>query len=82
MTVAELTKRVAALEKAVEELQAKISSDPKHQRHWWRDDAGRFANDPAFDEMMQLVREYRESLHPDHPKNRKKKRKPKSNARA
>jgi hypothetical protein len=27
-------------------------------------DAGRFANDPIFDEMVRLGREYRESLRP------------------
>ncbi len=82
MTVAELTKRVAALEKAVEELQAKISSDPKHPWHWWREGAGRFANDPAFDEMMQLTREYRQSLDARPPKTKKKPKTKKSNARS
>lgn len=73
MTVAELEKRVAALEKAVAELQGNAEPTPENQRHWWRDDAGRFANDPVFDEIVRLGREYRESLHPD----RRKKKQPK-----
>jgi hypothetical protein len=84
MTVLELEKRVIALEKAVEQLRARMengsiapSEDPRQQRHWWHDDAGRFANDPVFDEIVRLGREYRESLHPDR---RKKKRARKKNA--
>ena len=64
MTVAQLEKRVAVLEKIVEELRAKVEKSPAEPRKWWRDDAGRFANDPLFDEMVQAVQEYRESLDP------------------
>ena len=31
---------------------------------WWRQIAGRFANDPVYDEAMRLGRQYRESLRP------------------
>ena len=74
MTLAELAKRVMALEKAVEELQAKITSTPAKQRPWWHEDAGRFANDPVFDEIVRLGREYRESLHPDRRKKKQRRR--------
>jgi hypothetical protein len=80
MTLAELEKRVAALEKAIAEIQCKLNPPPSEQRHWWRDDAGAFANDPVFDEIVRLGREYRESLHPDRQK--KKKKAPKKNARS
>ena len=72
MTVAQLEKRVAALEKALDELRAKVEDSPVEPRHWWRDDAGRFANDPLFDEMTRLGKEYRESLNPYRKKKKKK----------
>ena len=72
MTVAQLEKRVAALEKAVEVLKAQIAqASEKKTSHWWHDEAGRFANDPVFDEIVRLGREYRESLHPDYKKKKR-----------
>jgi hypothetical protein len=73
MTTAELAKRVEALEKAVAELQAQVKGTPfpDPDRPWWRLDAGRFRDDPVFEEIIRLGREYRESLR---PKPRKKKR--------
>lgn len=74
MTVAQLEKRVAALEKAVEELKAQVGKTQEPSGPWWITDAGRYANDPLFDEMVRLGREYRESLDPHlHKKKRKKK---------
>ncbi|MFN4259750.1 MAG: hypothetical protein ACK4RK_10660 [Gemmataceae bacterium] len=76
MTLAELAKRLEALEKEVAELRAKVTMPtPETQRHWWRDNAGKFANDPVFEEIVRLGREYRESLHPDRQKKKKKTRK-------
>jgi hypothetical protein len=76
MTLAQLEKRLAALEQAVEQIQSHLQPTPQNQRHWWRDDAGRFADDPVFDEIVRLGRDYRESLHPDRRrKKRVKKRK-------
>ena len=65
MTLAELEKRLTALEQTVAQLLNKEMPSPQTQRHWWHDDAGRFANDPVFDEIVRLGREYRESLHPE-----------------
>lgn len=76
MTLDELEKRVAALEKAVTQLQAQVGKEPTGAGPWWITEAGRFANDPVFDEIVRLGREYRESLHPD-----RRKKKPKKNAR-
>ena len=74
MTTKEMETRLCALEKLVNELQTTMRSresiahredeDPAKQRHWWRDDAGRFKDDPVFDEIVRLGREYRESLRP------------------
>jgi len=75
MTIAQLEKRLQTLEKVVEDLQGKLANG-SHERHWWHEDAGRFANDPVFDEIVGLGRKYRESLHPDrHAKKATKKRK-------
>ena len=48
---------------------------PNGQHPWWEENVGRFANDPVFDEIVRLGREYRENQHPD------KKRKPRSRNR-
>jgi hypothetical protein len=80
MTLAQLEKRVAALEQTVKQIQSQLPPTPQTpvtpqtQRHWWRDDAGRFADDPGFDEIVRLGREYRESLHPDRRKKRRAKK--------
>ena len=70
MTVAELTKRVAALEREVTELKKQIQAQSKDDRPWWERCAGRFADDPGFEEMVRLGREYRESLRPKQQKHR------------
>ena len=87
MTIKELTKRVEALEAALAELRAKQEPAangqppsnqelaPNGQPPWWEAEVGRFANDPVFDEIVRLGREYREGQHPD------KKRKPKATCR-
>jgi len=64
MTVAELTRRVEALEEAVRQLREQVGG-AAGQRPWWRTGAGRFAQDPVFEEIVRLGREYRDSLHPD-----------------
>lgn len=74
MTLSELAKRVEALEKAVAELQGKVPPQPGKQFPWWIATAGRFANDPVFDEIVRLGAEYRESLRPKKRKAAKKKR--------
>ena len=68
-----LEARVKALETEVAELK-KLLSGTK-QAPWWELVAGKFANDPIYDEAMRLGREYRES---QRPKPRKKIKKPAS----
>ena len=72
MTLSELTKRVDELEKQLAEVQKKMANSSAAQP-WWMTGAGRFKNDPVFDEIVRLGREYRESLHPDRKKKKKKK---------
>lgn len=75
MTLAELEKRLTALERTVAALVGNGPPTPQTQFHWWRDGAGRFANDPVFDEIVRLGKEYRESLHPDYQKKKRRKAK-------
>lgn len=78
MTIAQLEKRITALEKAVEELRVQIAQTFEQKTsHWWHDEAGRFANDPVFEEIVRLGREYRESLRPDYKKKKRAKAKAK-----
>ncbi len=64
MTIAQLADRLDALEKVVRRLDAKISRPADPNRPWWLEDAGRFKDDPVFEEIVRLGREYRESLRP------------------
>jgi len=73
MTLKELEARVAALEKTVQELQADLGKSPNGQQPWWISDAGRFANDPVFDEIVRLGKKWRDSQVPDYMKKKKKK---------
>jgi hypothetical protein len=54
-------------ERRVSELEAKVTKLAKSSRksvRWWMTDAGRFVNDPVFDEIVELGRDYRLSLGP------------------
>jgi hypothetical protein len=57
----QLVERVEKLEQDVIALKSNAPSD----RPWWQRIAGRFENDAAFDEIVRLGREYRESLGPE-----------------
>jgi hypothetical protein len=65
MTVAEIEQRLLALEATVAQLKAKVASTQGLNRPWYLEGAGRFANDPVFDEIVRLGREYRQSLRDD-----------------
>jgi hypothetical protein len=57
----QLEERVAHLETEVARLKGKVESDLS-SRPWWERIAGTFADNPAYDEAMQLGQEYRNSL--------------------
>ena len=61
MTLAQLEKRVERLEKLVH---AQSLPVPPRNAKWWLDHAGAFANDPGYDEIVRLGRQYRQSLRP------------------
>jgi hypothetical protein len=68
MSLAEIEKRVATLEKMVAELQQNAQKQPENP---WLSIIGHFANDPVYDEIVRLGREYRESLNTDHIKKKR-----------
>jgi hypothetical protein len=57
----QLEERVALLEAEVARLKDKVESD-SFSLPWWERIAGTFADNPAYNEAMQLAREYRDSL--------------------
>lgn len=57
----QLEERVAFLEAEVARLKNKIEIDLS-AKPWWEKVVGTFADNPSYDEAMQLGREYRESL--------------------
>lgn len=67
MTLKELEARVKSLEKEVADLRSQLPKRTGNEKpdYWWRDPANRITNDEAFDEIVRLGREYRESLRPD-----------------
>ena len=60
-----LERRVAQLEREVSLLKSH-TTEPSDQP-WWEQIAGRFENDQAFDEIVRLGREYRDSLRSEEP---------------
>jgi hypothetical protein len=68
MASSDLEKRVAALEAEVAALKAETTKSATNQRPWWKEIAGTFADDPAFEEAMRLGREWRDSFKPKPPK--------------
>jgi hypothetical protein len=71
MTTAQLAERLEALEKTVAELKSELAKTKTPTRRWWAENAGRFAGDSAFDEIVRLGRAYRESLRPRAKKRKK-----------
>lgn len=73
MTIAELTKRVEALEQKVEQLQQanhQPAGEEKPAKPWWEEISGMWAGDSDMREIVELGRKYRKSLRPK-PRRRK-----------
>ena len=56
MNFAQLEKRLLALEEEVKRLKGQVTQRPGSIRRRNRENAGEFANDPLFDEMVRLTR--------------------------
>jgi len=67
MTLMQVEKRVKVLEKTMRRL---VRSKSLTTRNWYRTQAGRFAHDPDFEEIVKLGRAYRQSLKPQKPSKR------------
>jgi hypothetical protein len=78
MTQAEIEERLIVLETEIQLLKTQQASPNKADPKWVLAHSGRFADDPAFDEVVRLGREYRESLRPKPKKKPATTRKPKS----
>lgn len=69
MTVNELAKRIETLEAEIATIKAQVKvAGKKPATRSWLDGAGTFKNDPVFDEIVRLGREYRESTKPGRKK--------------
>jgi hypothetical protein len=72
MTLAQLERRLAKVERELEELKRTDSNGrPVRDGKWWVEHSGQFAGDPVYAEIVRRGRQYRESLR---PKTRKRKR--------
>jgi hypothetical protein len=72
MTLAELTKRVEALERKLESVEAKRAVDAE-ALPWWQQLRGIYKDDPIMKEIFDLGQQYRESLRPKPRSNRSRK---------
>ena len=61
MSETKIEERLAALEREVADLKRKLPPTEPVVKPWWEIMAGTFADDPAFEEAMELGRQYRKS---------------------
>ena len=61
MTLIQIEKRVKTLEQTVRRL---AGTKRSANRKWYRTQAGRFAGDPVFEEIVKLGRAYRQAQRP------------------
>jgi hypothetical protein len=71
MSSAQIERRLEALEKAVKSLEQQFKQVVGPTGRWWVEYAGRFANDPDFDDIVRLGRQYREAQRPARRKARR-----------
>lgn len=67
MATTNLARRVAALEEELAQVKQRLANGAQPapvKQPWWEEIWGTFANDPTYDEIVELGRQYRESLRP------------------
>jgi len=64
MTLAQVERKLAILEREIELLKRQQAKAPIRTGKWYLENAGQFKDDPVFDEIVQRGRAYRESLRP------------------
>lgn len=69
-TTSRLEQRVATLEAEVNRLKSQIEA-LQPTIPWWEQIAGTFQHDPMYEEAMRLGRQYRQTLRPKKPTQRK-----------
>ncbi len=64
--VADLRRRVDELEARVADLGRRLAQagNPPRVTRWWRAQVGAFADDPVYEEIVRLGREWRDSQRP------------------
>ena len=62
MSVNAVEDRLIEIEKRVDRLERELADSHSGAQPWWRRVAGRFKDNPEFDEAVRLGREYRQSL--------------------
>lgn len=64
-TARKLEKRVTLLERELRAMRSELKAVRKvSQQPWWKRLAGRFKNDPLFDQIIEAGNAYRSSLTP------------------
>ena len=81
MTKGEIERRLIALEAEIELLKSQQMRPNKADPKWVLAHAGRFDNDPGFEDVVRLGREYRESLRSKDTKKSTRTSKPKSSVK-
>jgi hypothetical protein len=67
-TATKLEQRVTVLERELQKIRSELKAIRKaSQQPWWKRLAGRFNNDPLFDEIIEAGKAYRRSLTPRAP---------------
>jgi hypothetical protein len=64
MTLSQMQNRLRKLERTVEHLVHDLGKTRRKPIGSWRRTLGRFGDDPVFEEIVRLGRQYRQSLRP------------------
>lgn len=64
MSSSQVSRRLATLEREVARIKASLVLSLPAKRRWWIEDAGRFADDQVFEEIVRLGKAYRRSKRP------------------